>query len=93
MQLTPVVCLAANMANAECQAWVKHTASATADTQEMRATKVREKADACLEGMRVDIFNFVDGELTFHIFSKKKNAFSAVQAFQSRACFSKTNLF
>lgn len=42
MQLTPVVCLAANTANAECRVWEKHTASATVVIQERRVTEVRK---------------------------------------------------
>lgn len=40
-QLTPAVCLAANMANVECQAWARHTASVTVDIQGRRVTEVR----------------------------------------------------
>lgn len=42
MHLTPVACLAANMANAECRVWAKHTASATVVIQERRVTEVRK---------------------------------------------------
>lgn len=42
MQLTPAACLAANMANVECQAWARRTASVTADIQERRVTEVSE---------------------------------------------------
>lgn len=42
IQRTPAVCLTANMANAECRAWAKHTASVTVDIQERRATEVRK---------------------------------------------------
>lgn len=40
-QSTPAACLTANMANVECQAWAKHTASATVVIQEKPATEVR----------------------------------------------------
>lgn len=36
---TPVVCLAVNMANVECRAWARHTASVTVDIQEMHVTE------------------------------------------------------
>lgn len=41
-QLTPAVCHTVNMANVECQAWGRHTASVTADIQGTRATEVRK---------------------------------------------------
>lgn len=42
MQLIPAVCLAVNTESVECQAWARHTASVTVDTQERRATEVRK---------------------------------------------------
>lgn len=42
MQLTPAVCLAVNMANVECRAWARLTASVTVDIQERRVTEVRK---------------------------------------------------
>lgn len=49
MQLTPAVCLAANMANVECQAWAKHTASVTVDIQGKHAIEVRKTyCELCL---------------------------------------------